>query len=366
MLSFGNMWSRAEAVEVSPQQRRELVRLAQGRNVAQKVGLRARIILGASEGKADHRLAKELKVSRPTVALWRKRFGTAGVEGLLRDATRPGRRKKLTAARIAAIVETTLKTKPPDATHWSVRAMARAQRVSASMVYQVWRAHGLKPHLVESFKFSTDPDFVAKLCDVVGLYLNPPDKALVLCVDEKSQIQALDRTQPILPLRPGLPERQTHDYTRHGTTALFAALNVLLGTVIGCCMERHRHVEFIRFLEKIERETPRRVDIHLVLDNYGTHKHPKVKEWFAARPRYHLHFTPTSCSWLNQIERWFAEITRKRIRRGTFRSVPELIKAINDYIRQNNKHPKPFIWTATADSILRKIKHCKEALKTGD
>ena len=358
------MWSRTEAVEVSPQQRQELMRLAQGRNVAQKVALRARIILGASEGKADHRLAKELKVSRPTVALWRNRFRTAGVESLLRDTTRPGRRKKLTAERIAAIVEATLKTKPRDATHWSVRAMARAQRVSPFMVYRIWQAHGLKPHRVESFKLSTDPDFVAKMRDVVGLYLDPPDKALVLCVDEKSQIQALDRTQPILPLRPGLPERQTHDYTRHGTTALFAALDVLLGTVIGCCMERHRHLEFIRFLEKIDRETPKRLDIHLVLDNYGTHKHPKVKEWFAAHPRYHLHFTPTSCSWLNLIERWFAEITRKRIRRGTFRSVAELIKAINHYIRENNTHPKPFIWTATAESILRKIKHCKEALKT--
>ena len=360
------MWSRTEAVEVSAQQRQQLMRLMQGRSVAQKIALRARIILGASEGKADHRLAKELNLSRPTVALWRKRFRVAGVEGLLRDATRPGRRKKLTAERIAAIVEATLKTKPRDATHWSVRSMAKAQRVSPAMVHRIWQAHGLKPHRVESFKFSTDPDFVTKLRDVVGLYLDPPDKALVLCVDEKSQIQALDRTQPILPLRPGLPERQTHDYSRHGTTSLFAALNLLLGTVIGCCMQRHRYIEFLRFLEKIDRETPKRLVIHLVLDNYGTHKHPKVIEWFAAHARYRLHFTPTSCSWLNLIERWFAEISRKRIRRGTFRSVPELIKAINDYIRENNKHPKPFIWTATAESILRKIKHCKEALKTGD
>jgi transposase len=360
------MWNKAEAVELSPQQRQELTKLAQGRNVAQKTALRARIILGASEGKANHRLAKELRVSRPTILLWRKRFQRAGVEGLRCDATRPGRRKRLSAERIAAIVEATLRTKPRDATQWSVRTMARAQRVSPYMVHRIWQAHGLKPHLVESFKLSTDPNFVAKLRDVVGLYLDPPDQALVLCVDEKSQIQALDRTQPLLPLRPGRPERQTHDYTRHGTTALFAALNVLLGTVIGCCMERHRHIEFIRFLEKIDRETPKRLDIHLVLDNYGTHKHPKVKEWFAIHPRYHLHFTPTSSSWLNLIERWFAEITRKRIRRGTFRSVPELIKAINDYIRENNKHPKPFIWTATASSILRKIKHGKEALKTGD
>jgi transposase len=360
------MWTRAEAVELSPQQRQELMRLAQGRNVAQKIALRARIILGASDGKANHRLAKELGVSRPTILLWRERFQQAGVEGLLHDASRPGRRKKLKAEKIANIVEATLKTKPRDATHWSVRTMAKAQRVSPSMVQRIWQAHGLKPHRVESFKFSTDPEFVTKLRDVVGLYLDPPDKALVLCVDEKSQIQALDRTQPILPLRPGLPERQTHDYSRHGTTSLFAALNVLLGTVIGCCMQRHRHIEFLRFLQKIDRETPKEMPIHLVLDNYGTHKHPKVMQWFAAHPRYHLHFTPTSCSWLNLIERWFAEITRKRIRRGTFRSVPELTKAINDYIRQNNKNPKPFIWTATASSILGKIQYCKEALETGD
>ena len=278
------MWIRAEAVELSPQQRQRLKRLAQGRNVAQKIALRARIILGASEGQANHRLAQELGVSRPTILLWRKRFEQAGVEGLLHDASRPGRRKKMNADRIASIVEATLKTKPRDATHWSVRTMAKAQRVSPSMVHRIWQAHGLKPHRVESFKFSTDPEFVTKLRDVVGLYLDPPDKALVLCVDEKSQIQALDRTQPILPLRPGRPERQTHDYSRHGTTSLLAALNLLLGTVIGCCMERHRHIEFLRFLEKIDRETPKRIPIHLVLDNYGTHKHPKVMEWFAAHP----------------------------------------------------------------------------------
>ena len=366
MLAIADMWTRAEAVEVSLRQRQELVKLAQGRNVAQKIALRARIILGANEGKANRRLAQELGVSRPTILLWRKRFEQAGIDGLLRDASRPGRRKKMSAEKVAGIVDATLKTKPRDATHWSVRTMAKAQRVSPSMVHRIWQAHGLKPHRVESFKFSPDPDFVTKLRDVVGLYLDPPDQALVLCVDEKSQIQALDRTQPILPLRPGLPARQTHDYSRHGTTSLFAALNLLRGTVIGCCMERHRHIEFVRFLEKIERETPKRLDIHLVLDNYGTHKHPAVRDWFASHPRYHLHFTPTSCSWLNLIERWFAEITRKRIRRGTFRSVPELIKAINDYIREHNKQPKPFIWTATASSILRKIKHCKEPLKTED
>jgi len=250
MSVLADMWTRAEAVEISPQQRQELMRLAQGRNVAQKIALRARIILGASEGRANRRLAQELGISRPTILLWRKRFEQAGVEGLLRDGSRPGRRKKMSAERVATIVEATLKTRPRDATHWSVRTMAKAQRVSPAMVHRIWQAHGLKPHRVESFKFSTDPDFVTKLRDVVGLYLDPPDKALVLCVDEKSQIQALDRTQPILPLRPGLPERRTHDYCRHGTTSLFAALNVLLGTVIGCCMERHRHIEFLRFWRK--------------------------------------------------------------------------------------------------------------------
>ena len=243
--------------------------------------------------------------------------------------------------------------------------MARAQKVSPATVQRIWKAHGLQPHRTETFKLSRDPDFVAKLRDVVGLYLNPPDKALVLCVDEKSRIQALDRTQPVLPLRPGIAARQTHDYVRHGTTTLFAALNVLDGTVIGQCLPRHRHGEFIQFLERIERSTPRRKQIHLILDNYGTHKHPKVQQWFAAHPRYHLHFTPTSASWLNLVERFFAEITRKRIRRGTFQSVPELGRAIKTYLRKHNENPTPFIWTASVKKIMKKIKHCKEALETG-
>ena len=243
--------------------------------------------------------------------------------------------------------------------------MARAQGVSPATVHRIWEAHGLQPHRTETFKLSRDPDFVSKLRDVVALYLNPPDKALVLCVDEKSQIQALDRTQPALPMRPGLPARQTHDYVRHGTTTLFAALNVLEGTVIGSCLPRHRHQEFLNFMERVDRETPRRREIHLIMDNYGTHKHPEVKQWFAERPRYHLHFVPTGSSWLNLVERWFAEITRKRIRRGTFCSVAELIRAIRQYLRENNKDPRPFIWTATASRILRKVRHCKEALETG-
>ena len=243
--------------------------------------------------------------------------------------------------------------------------MAAAQRVSAATVYRIWRRHHLQPHRVESFKFSTDPQFVAKVRDIVGLYIHPPERALVLSVDEKSQIQALDRTQPILPLRPGIPERQTHDYERHGTTTLFAALNVKLGSVIAACQPRHRHQEFIRFLERIEQNTRRRMPVHLILDNYGTHKHPEVRHWFEEHPRYHLHFTPTSASWINQVERWFAEITRKRIRRGTFRSVDALVKAIKDYVRASNTNPQPFMWTATADTILRKVSKYKRTSETG-
>jgi transposase len=266
---------------------------------------------------------------------------------------------------VEAIVNATLHTTPADATHWSVRTLAKRQRVSPATVHRIWQAHNLQPHRVETFKLSRDPEFVSKLRDIVGLYLNPPAKALVLSVDEKSQIQALDRTQPIFPLRPGVPARQTHDYERHGTTTLFAALNILEGHVIERCQSRHTHTEFIAFLETIDRQTPRRQDLHLILDNYGTHKHPTVTTWLTQHPRFHFHFTPTGASWLNLVERFFAEITRKRLRRGTFRSVPALIAAIRRYVREHNKDPRPFIWTASASTILRKIKRCKEALETG-
>jgi transposase len=321
--------------------------------------------LGAAEGKSNNELSTILSVSRPTILLWRKRYREAGLTGILKDAPRPGRRPMMDPSKVDAIVNATLHTKPRDATHWSVRSMAKAQRVSPSIVQRIWKAHRLQPHRVETFKLSRDPQFAPKVRDIVGLYLNPPDKALVLCVDEKSQIQALDRTQPVLPLRPGIPARQTHDYERHGTTTLFAALNILDGSVIGSCLPRHRHGEFLQFLERIEDSTPRRREIHLILDNYGTHTHPKVKEWFAEHPRYHLHFTPTSASWLNLVERWFAEITRKRIRRGTFTSVPALISAIREYLRLYNRNPKPFSWTAKSSTILRKVRRCKEALDTG-
>jgi len=359
------MWERAEALEVRPADRAALEALVRAGSTPQKVALRAAIILGAAKGHSNRQLAHALGTSRPTIVLWRKRYEAAGIPGLLHDAPRPGRRRRLSAKKVEAVVEATLHTTPRAATHWSVRTMAQAQGVSPTTVRRIWQAHGLQPHRTETFKLSRDPAFVPKLRDIVGLYLDPPDKALVLCVDEKRQIQALDRTQPALPLRPGIPARQTYDYVRHGTTTLFAALNVLDGTVLGSCMPRHRHIEFLAFLERIERVTPKRRAIHLILDNYGTHKHPAVQAWFAAHPRYHLHFTPTGASWPNLVERWFAEITRQRIRRGTFRSVPELIRAIHAYLREHNKEPRPFLWTASAASIMRKIRRCKEALGTG-
>jgi transposase len=355
----------ATGLKLSAGERKELLGLRRHRNMPQSVILRANIVLQAATGTANKVIARQLSTSLPTVLLWRRRFESKRLEGILQDQPRSGRPRRISDETIASIVDATMKTKPKDATHWSVRSMAKNQPVSAATVCRIWQKHKLQPHRVESFKFSTDPDFVVKLRDIVGLYLNPPDKALVLSVDEKSQIQALDRTQPILPLRPGLPERRTHDYERHGTTTLFAALNVLEGTVIGHCQPRHRHQEFLLFLNKIEACTDPGLDIHLILDNYGTHKHPLVKHWFKDHPRYHVHFTPTSSSWLNQVERWFAEITRKQIRRGTFRSVRDLVKTIHDYTRQTNKAPKPFLWVASANAILRKIKKYKDTSETG-
>lgn len=328
--------------------------------------LRAQIILGAAAGAGNKVLARQLSTSLPTVLLWRRRFQQEGLMGILEDRPRSGRPKEISAEREAAVIDKTLHANPKNATHWSVRMMAREAGLSPATVQRIWSKHHLQPHRVESFKFSTDPEFAAKVRDIVGLYWNPPDKAIVLSVDEKSQIQALDRTQPILPLRPGLPERQTHDYERHGTTTLFAALDVAAGKITGDCQPRHRHQEFLRFLDKIDAATLAMMPVHLILDNYGTHKHPKVKAWFAAHPRYQLHFTPTSASWLNQVERWFAEITRKRIRRGTFRSVRELESAIRDYIRAHDRAPQPFQWVATANKIVAKVRKYKQTLETGD
>lgn len=328
--------------------------------------MRINIVLGAAEGIANHVLARKLSTSLPTVLLWRRRYESGGLAAVVEDRPRSGRPKRISAQREAAVVEATIRTTPRDATHWSVRTMAASQNLSPATVQRVWKKHKLQPHRVESFKFSSDPEFAPKVRDIVGLYMNPPEKAIVLSVDEKSQIQALDRTQPILPLRPGLPERQTHDYERHGTTTLFAALDVLEGTVIGQCQPRHRHQEFLRFLDRIDQSIDPSLDVHLVLDNYGTHKHPEVKKWLGERPRYHVHFTPTGSSWLNQIERWFGEITRKRIRRGTFRSVRELVQAIQEYVRQYNKNPQPFQWVASAGRIIRKVNKYKEISETGD
>lgn len=354
----------AAALVVSDEERRELVRFSASRSIPQSVALRARIVLGAADGVGNKVLARQLATSLPTVLLWRGRYQTEGLLGILEERPRSGRPKEIAPEQEAALIEMTLRTTPNNATHWSVRLMAREQGVSPATVQRIWKKHHLQPHRVESFKFSTDPQFVAKVRDIVGLYLNPPDKAIVLSVDEKSQIQALDRTQPILPLRPGLPERQTHDYERHGTTTLFAALDVAAGKVIGHCQPRHRHQEFLRFLERVDTATDSDLAIHLILDNYGTHKHPEVKKWFADHLRYHVHFTPTSASWLNQVERWFAEITRKRIRRGTFRSVRDLEKAIREYIRDNNNAPQPFQWVASANTIIRKLRKYKRTLET--
>jgi transposase len=325
-------------------------------NTPQKVVFRIRIVLGAAGGISNAELARSLSTTKSSVLKWRARYKILGIEGILEDAPRSGRKKTISAEQEKAIVHATLKSKPAQATHWSTRSMAEVQGVSDTTVYRIWKAHRLQPHRVESFKYSRDPAFAEKVRDIVGLYLNPPEKALVLCVDEKSQIQALDRTQPVLPLRPGIPERQTHDYKRYGTTTLFAALNLADGHVIADCQPQHRHQEFLKFLRKIDRSVPAGPAVHIVMDNYGTHKHEAVRSWLADRPRYHLHFTPTGASWLNLVERFFAEITHRRIRRGTFRSVPELIAAILDYIRNRNKHPKPFSWTAKASDIIRKVR----------
>ncbi len=352
----------APPILLDPSERATLETWARGRTLPLRQVQRAKIILMAADGATNLDIAAALDQSRPTIQLWRERFLALRLAGLEKDAPRPGRNPRISPAKIRAVVEATLHSKPFNATHWSTRSMAQAQHLSEASVRRIWHMHNLKPHLIETFKLSRDKNFVEKLTDVVGLYLNPPDKALVLCVDEKSQIQALDRTQPLLPLRPGIAARQTHDYTRHGTTTLFAALSMLDGKVIGDCMPRHRHQEFIRFLKMIDEKTPAELDLHLIADNYATHKHPRVKSWFKRHPRFHLHFTPTSSSWLNMVERWFREITDKRIRRGSFGSVPELIAAITQYMENHNQNPQVFVWSAPVEKILAKIAKCKEAL----
>ena len=354
----------ADALPVSPEERRTLEAWVRAQNTPQSVALRARIALLAADGLANSRIARELDVSRPTVILWRRRFVEGGPSALTQIAPGRGRRVTYGAERVNQIVQATTQTKPPGATHWSTRTMAKAQGLSKATVQRIWSAHGLQPHRIQRFKLSKDRRFTEKLTDVVALYLNPPDKALVLCVDEKSQIQALQRTQPGLPMKKGRRGTMTHDYKRHGTTTLFAALNLLDGRVIGECMPRHRHQEFLRFLRRLDRDFPKDLDLHLIVDNYGTLNQPKVKQWLAMHPRFELHFIPTSSSWLNLVERWFRELTEKRIRRRTFLSVPELVAAIEEYTAASNADPKPFVWHASAQAILDKISKCKSVYET--
>jgi len=349
---------------MTEEQRNALETWVRARTTPQRVVLRSKICLLAAEGLSNNAIAAQLGTSRPTVLNWRERFLEKGVLGISEDAPHGASSRRLDSQMVKNIVEATLHTVPKDATHWSTRAMAETQGISHMTVARIWDAHGLQPHRVETFKLSKDKRFVEKLTDVVGVYLNPPEKAMVLCVDEKSQIQALDRTQPGLPLKKGRCGTMTHDYKRNGTTCLFAALNVAEGTVIGTCYPRHRNEEFLKFLRKTNRETPKDMDLHLILDNYGTHNHPNVKKWLGKHKRFHLHFTPTGASWLNLVERWFGEITRKRIRRGVFKSVPDLVAAIEEFIRTNNENPKPFVWTKRADEILEKVAHCKAVTVT--
>src|SRR5215475_9870962 len=324
------------------------------RTSAQALAQRARIVLLCASGKSNSEVAAELKVSQGMVGKWRNRFVAKRGDGLL-DEPRPGAPRKIGDTDVERVITLTLESKPKDATHWSTRGMARRCGLSQSAVSRIWRAFALAPQRTETFKLSKDPLFIEKVRDIVGLYVNPPDKALVLCVDEKTQIQALDRTQPVLPMRPGQPERRTNDYTRHGTISLFAALDTKSGEVIGQLHRRHRSIEFRKFLDIIDQAVPEHLDIHLVLDNYGTHKTSTINRWLVKRPRIHLHFTPTGTSWINLVERWFALLTEKQIRRGVFRSTVELEKTIRNYIDTHNEHPKPFIWTKTADVILASV-----------
>ncbi len=325
--------------------------------------MRSHIVLECANGIQNKEVARRLRTTPQTVSKWRSRFISMRLDGLV-DAPRPGAPRTIEDTRVDAVITRTLESKPKDATHWSTRGMAKEMGLSQSTISRVWRAFGLQPHRQETFKLSSDPLFIEKTRDIVGLYLDPPIKAMVLCVDEKSQIQALDRTQPVLPLAPGIPERRTHDYMRHGTTTLFAALDIATGKVIGRLHRRHRSQEFLKFLQTIEDSVPSDLDIHLVMDNYGTHKTPAVQRWFVRHPRFHVHFTPTSASWLNQVERWFATLTQKQIRRGTHRSTRQLEKAIREYLDTHNENPKPFNWTKSADDILASIE--RFCMRTSD
>jgi len=351
----------APTIVLTAEQKKELTKLSRSNTTSVRLARRAKIVLLASSGYDNTQIAEELGVGRVQVGRWRERYASDGLSGIEQDLPRGGRKPTVDAQEL---VRLTTQTLPDHATHWSTRKLAKTAKVGATTVRRIWRAHGLKPHLIETFKVSRDPKFVEKLEDVVGLYLSPPEHALVLSCDEKSQVQALDRTQPGLPLKKGRAATMTHDYKRHGTTTLFAALNVLDGTVIAQCQQRHRHIEWLKFLRKIDRETPKDKELHLICDNYATHKHPKVKQWLEKHPRFHIHFTPTSASWLNMVERFFRDLTTERLRRGVFTSVPELIGAIEGYVEHHNKTPKPFIWTAKANDILQKVVRANSRLSS--
>ena len=352
-------------LSLSEEEKETLEQWVRRPKTAQALAQRARIVLRCAEGKTNTDVAAELNLSKPTVGKWRSRFLERRLDGLL-DEPRSGAPRRITDAEVERVVTLTLETTPAEATHWSTRSMARRSGLSRSTISRIWRAFALQPHRTETFKLSADPLFVEKVRDIVGLYLDPPDRALVMCVDEKTQIQALDRTRPLLPMRPGQAERRTHDYVRHGTTSLFAALDTRTGKVIGRCHKRHRSVEFRKFLDTIEASVPNDLDVHLILDNYGTHKTALIRRWFAKRPRFQVHFTPTSASWLNLVERWFALLTEKQLRRGAHQSSRELEAAIYHYLEVTNENPKPFVWTKTSDQILANVaRFCCRTLETG-
>ncbi len=352
----------AVPITLTEDERRQLHKFARGRSTPARLVLRAKIVLHAAAGMLNKEIAEKLETQQKTVSLWRKRFSEERIAGIEKDAPGRGRPRTIDEETVAEIIRITTQEDPPNATHWSTRDMAKLVDVSAATIRRIWVAHGLKPHLFRTFKVSRDPNFVEKLEDVVGLYLSPPENAIVLSCDEKSQIQALDRTQPSLPFRSGRTKTVTHDYKRNGTSTLFAAMNTATGKIISMCAPRHRHIEWLKFLRLIDAEVPKHLDVHIIADNYSTHKHAKVKRWLKRHPRFHMHFTPTSASWLNMVERFFRDITTKRIRRGAFPSVRRLIEAIQAYIEQHNMDPKPFIWTAKASDILAKVTRAKAAL----
>ncbi len=345
----------APRIELNVEERSQLTRWSHGRSTPQRLVLRSKIALLAAKGWENRRIARELRTNQHTVSLWRNRFVSLRSEGIRRDAPRPGRKPRISKRKIDEIIEKTLRTRPRGATHWSTRTMAREMGISRATVNRVWRSHRIQPHRERSFKLSRDPEFNEKVTDVVGLYMNPPDKAVVLCIDEKSGIQALDRSQTILPLRPEMPAARSWDYKRNGRIDLFAALNILDGTVVTEFHKRHRHQEFLIFLRDVDGSVPREFDVHVVMDNLGTHTQPYVKRWFERHPRYKLHFTPKGASWLNMVEGWLSMLTQKQIRRNSFSSVVALIKAVNEFVNEYQKNPRPFVWTVNADEILRKV-----------